>query len=245
MMKDYYTGSFAGLKEFWEDRGKTRSFERECSIRLRGIKQIVSEIRTYLRERLVLDVGCGPGTAASLFPASSRVIGLDFSISMLKGAKSRIHHLVQGSAFNLPFRDCSFDAITCLFVASDYSDKTGIFYEARRVLQGNGFLLFADYSLSDGHWKFKRTIRPLFGEQCNIFVEDRTSLSEGMRKAGFEVQQTKRLQFRAPFKLERYVTSKDEMRKLKANSLDLWKDVQRCKKNKKIEREFILIIGAK
>jgi len=245
MAKNYYKGSFSGLKEYWEERGETKSFEREYSIRLKGIKQIVNEIRDYLRGQLVLDVGCGPGIAASLFPANSRVIGLDFSISMLRSAKNRIPHLVQGSAFSLPFRACSFNFITCLFVASDYSDKTGIFYEAHRVLRGNGFLLFSDYSLNDEHWKFRRTIRSLMGERCNIFLKDEAFLSNDMRKAGFRVQETKHLQFRTSFKLERYVRSEDEMNRLKTKNPDLWNDVQRCIKNKKIDREFILIIGVK
>jgi len=245
MTKDYYTGSFASLKKFWEEKGKTGAFEREYSIRLEGIKQIVNEIRKYLRGRLILDVGCGPGLAASLFPASSRVVGLDFSISMLRSAKNRIPHLVHGSAFNLPFRDCSFNVVTCLFVASDYSDKIGIFNEAYRVLREDGFLLFSDYSLNDEHWKFRRTIRPLMGETCNIFLEDEAFLSNEMRRAGFEVRETKNLQFRTLFKLERYVRSEDEMNRLKTNNPELWKDVQRCIKNKKMVREFILIIGVK
>jgi SAM-dependent methyltransferase len=245
MAEHYYTGSFASLKEFWEERGKTKSFEREYSIRLEGIKQIINEIRTHLRGRLVLDLGCGPGIAASLFPADSKVIGLDFSISMLRDARSRIACLTQGSAFNLPFRECSFDVVTCFFVASDYSNKTGIFYEAHRVLKENGFLFFGDYSMSDEHWKLRRTIGPVLGEQCTIFLRDEESLSRQMSKAGFEVKETKNLQFSTSFKLERYVRSEDEMNLLKISNLDLWNDLQRCIRKKKIEREFILINGAK
>jgi len=142
MVKDYYTGSFISLREFWEGKGKTKSFERGYSIRLEGIKQIVNEIRKYLRGRLVLDVGCGPGIAATLFPANSRVIGLDFSISMLRRARNRIPQLVQGSAFNLPFRDCSFNVITCLFVASDYSDKGAFFVRQTECSKKRGFSFF-------------------------------------------------------------------------------------------------------
>lgn len=244
-MAEYYKGSFAGLKEFWEERGKTKSFEREYCIRLEGIKQIVNEIRTYLRGRLVLDLGCGPGIAASLFPADSKVIGLDFSISMLRNAKSRMTCLMQGSAFNLPFRESTFDVVTCLFVASDYSNKTRIFHEARRVLRENGFLFFSDYSVNDEHWKLRRAIQPILGDRCTIFLRDEASLSSEMRKAGFEVKETKHLQFSTSFKLERYVRSEEEMNLLKISNLNLWNDLRRRIRNKKIEREFILIIGAK
>jgi len=245
MANDYYTGSLLSLREFWEERGKTKSFEREYSLRLEGIKLIVNEIRPYLRGKIVLDVGCGPGIAASLFPANSKVIGFDFSISMLKGARKRIPHLVQGSAFSLPFRDGSFNAVTCLFVASDYSDKAGILCEANRVLQEKGSFLFSDYSPNDEHWKFKRSISSLMGERCNIFIQNDAFLSDEMRKAGFKVQETKHVQFRTLFKLERYLRSKAEMERLKINNLELWNDVQRCIKNKKLSREFILIIGVK
>ncbi len=245
MAKDYYTDSFASLKEFWERKGKTKSFEREYSIRLEGIKKLVGEIRTYARGKNVLDIGCGPGIAASLLPTDSKIIGLDFSISMLRSAKNRIDNLVQGSAFHLPFCDCSFDAVSCLFVASDYSDKTGIFDEAHRVLREKGFFLFADYSLDDEHWKFKRTIRPLMGEECNIFIDNESLLSNYMRNSGFWVKEIRCVQFRTSFKLERYVMSKVEMNRLKTSNPDLWNDVQRCMKNMKINREFVLIIGTK
>ena len=125
MPQDYYTGSYLGLKEFYEERGRTTAWERRYPIRLEGIKKIVSEIRPYLLGRFVLDIGCGSGIPASLFPTSSRVIGLDFSISMLRRAKNRIPQLVQGTVFNLPFSDSLYDAITCMFVASDYSEKAG------------------------------------------------------------------------------------------------------------------------
>ena len=245
MPQNTYAGSYVELKKFYERRGRTAAWEREYSIRLEGIQKVVHEIRPYLQGGLVLDVGCGSGIPASLFPPNSRVIGLDFSISMLRRARRRIPQLVQGSGLNLPFDDCCFDVITCLFVASDYSDKQDIFHEAFRVLKENGVFAFSDYSLKDEHWKLRRTIRPLLGEQCHICLEDELSLSEKMREAGLRVEEMKLLRFNASFKLGRYIKSEEEMRQLKTSSLDLWNDVRQHIKNGKIEREFLFMIGLK
>lgn len=245
MAENTYKGSIPDLKEFWEDKGKTKSFEEEYAIRLKGIQRIAAEIRPYLQARLILDVGCGPGIAASFFPANSSVIGLDFSPSMLRSAKARIPTLLLASAFELPFRKCSFDVVTCLFVASDYSYKTGIFSEAYRVLREGGSLLFSDYSLNDEHWRFRRIIRSITGDTPNLFIEDEAFLLSQTRRAGFKVENTTQVQFHASFKLERYVRSEDEMSQLRKRNLGAWNDLQRCMKSREIKREFILIVGVK
>jgi ubiquinone/menaquinone biosynthesis C-methylase UbiE len=245
MAENTYKGAIPDLKEFWEDKGKTKSFEEEYGIRLEGIQRIAAEIRPYLQTRFILDVGCGPGIAASFFPAYSRVIGLDFSTSMLRSAKARIPTLLLASAFELPVRKCSFDVVTCLFVASDYSCKTGIFSEAYRVLRQGGFLLFSDYSLNDEHWRFRRTIRSIMGETPSLFIEDEALLLSQTRGAGFKVEKTAQVQFHASFKLERYVRSEDEMTLLRKQNPSVWNDLQLCIKSREIKREFILIVGAK
>jgi ubiquinone/menaquinone biosynthesis C-methylase UbiE len=245
MAENTYKGSIPDLREFWEEKGKTRSFEEEYGIRLEGIQRIAAQIRPYLQTRLILDVGCGPGIAASFFPANSRVTGLDFSTSMLRSAKARIPTLLLASAFELPFRNCSFDVVTCLFVASDYSHKTDIFSEAYRVLREGGSFLFSDYSPNDEHWKFRRTIRSIMGQTPNLFIEDEAFLLTQTRRAGFKVEKTTRVQFHASFKLERYMRSEDEMSQLRKENLGVWNNLQRCIRSKEIEREFILIVGVK
>ena len=245
MEGDFYTGSFRSLKEFWEDKGKTGSFEKRYSIRLEGISQIVNGVREFLEGKLVLDMGCGPGVAASLFPTNAMVVGLDFSISMLKSAKGRILQLVRASAFNLPFCGEVFEAATCFFVMSDYSHKDGIFSEAYRVLRNKGFFMFADYSPMDEHWILKRGIRPIMGERCNIFIESKESLLNKMTQVGFRVQNAQYINFNSPFGLGWYIKSEKEMERLKETNLGLWKQVQCHMDNKKIRREFILLIGEK
>ena len=177
MKESFYTGSMSSLKQFWEDKGRTGSFERGSYMRIEGVSNIVNKITELIDGRLVLDIGCGPGIAASLFPQDTKVIGLDFSISMLESTKNRIQQLIRGDAINLPFRKEVFEVATCFFVAADYAVKRDIFLEAYRILKDNGLFLFADYSPNDEHWILRWRIRPLLGESCAIFIESEESLS--------------------------------------------------------------------
>jgi len=244
MKKSFYKGSMGSLKEFWEDKGRTGSFERGYHIRLKGISNIVNKVREFIDGKLVLDIGSGPGIVERFFPQNTKVVGLDFSISMLRSAKKRIPQLVRGNAFNLPFRDEAFEAATCFFVASDYSVKNGIFSEAYRILQDNGFFLFADYSPNDEHWIFRKKIRPLLGESCNIFTESKESLSNKLECAGFKVQETELIRFNPEFELGWYVKSEKELEQLKETDSILWEYVQ-SRIGNKIKREFVLLISKK
>lgn len=245
MEGSFYTGSKASLKEFWEEKGRNGSFEIGYQIRLEGITKIVDRIAEFIDRKLVLDIGCGPGIVASLFRGNTEVVGLDFSISMLRSATNRIPRLIRGNAFSLPFRNEAFEAATCLFVTSDYSTKMGVFSEAYRILEENGVFLFADYSPNDEHWTLKRKIRPLLGESCNIFIESRESLQNKLERSGFEVRKTELISFNPEFELNRYLKSEKEAERLGQTDPSLWQHVQHLMQIKEITREFILLISSK
>ena len=242
-MNPTYKGSVESLRDFWENRGE--SFEKDYGIRMEGIAKIVNEIRELIKGRLVLDIGCGPGIVEKLFPRNSSTVGLDFSISMLRRAEKRIRQLVLGDSLNLPFGSETFQIATCFFVASDYSEKMGIFSEAFRVLQDKGLLLFADYSQEDTHWKLRRRIRPILGESSTIYIEDEETLSNKLGQAGFKVRKAKRILFNAAFELRRYIRTETELQLLKETDPDLFMHVQDLAERKRIKREFILLVARK
>jgi ubiquinone/menaquinone biosynthesis C-methylase UbiE len=242
-MNTTYKGSVQSLRDFWERRSE--SFERDYGIRAEGIAKIVNEIAELIKGRLVLDIGCGPGIAGKLFPRNSSTVGLDFSISMLRSAKNRIRQLVLGDSLNLPFGSETFQVATCFFVASDYSQKEGIFSEAFRVLQDKGLLLFADYSPRDTHWKLRRRIGSIIGESSLICIEDRKTLSNELEQTGFKVGEAKPIRFNAAFELKRYVRTETELQLLKETDPDLFAHVQGLVEGKRIRREFILLVARK
>ena len=242
-MNPTYKGSIELLRDFWE--GRSASFEKDYGIRQKGIVKLVKETKVFIDGRSVLELGCGPGIVASFYPRRADVVGLDFSLLMLKRAKRRIQKVVLGDSLSLPFQNEVFGAVTCFFMASDYAAKESILREAFRVVETEGVFLYADYSLSDEHWMLKKEIGSALGEDCNIHITSDRELSEKLENVGFNVDEIRSIRFEADFRLERYVKSRTEFQGLKELNQSLWRRLKTCAANGRIEREFILLIGIK
>ena len=241
MKGDTNVDPLSSLQKFWEVRGETGSFERAYSVRLQGITKIVKRIKKLVAGKIILDIGCGPGIAASIFPKDTKVIGLDFSASMLRSAKSHAWESILANALDLPFHNGVLDAAACLFVASDYSSKEDFFKEVYHVLKYNGLFFFADYSPNDGLWTFRKRIQPDY----KIFLEGEETLTNKLERAGFEVQKSEYIRFNAPIDIERYIKSEKELEKIKKTDIKTYEMIKNLRNTKKIEREFLLLTSKK
>jgi ubiquinone/menaquinone biosynthesis C-methylase UbiE len=103
----------------------------------------------------ILEVGCGPGTAASLFSEAAGlaglVVGVDCDPKMMQQANndSKQHpNVVQlvADAHGLPFEDCSFDRVYAkrLFQVLPPTSASCVFGELERVLKPDGVLVLVD-----------------------------------------------------------------------------------------------------
>jgi len=116
------------------------------------MKRVVSEYRTYLKGKLgkidkYLDVGCGTGAAVanlSLFEGIGEAHGSDISMGMLKaceknaaGAGGRVR-LTLSDAQKLPYRDGSFDFITCHAILHHVPHPEAVMSEVFRLLKPGG-----------------------------------------------------------------------------------------------------------
>jgi len=97
----------------------------------------------------VLDAGCGTGrNFAALLNAGAELTGVDFSRGMLKVATEKypdvslVHADLQAA---WPFANGSFEFVVCALVGEHLGALEHVFAEMRRVLTGNGRLVFSVY----------------------------------------------------------------------------------------------------
>lgn len=122
-----YAAAFPTLAPF--DRGVLASFARSV---------------TAAGGRTVLDVGCGPGTAArELAAAGLSPVGLDRSAAMARLAS--LERAVIGDLGALPVRDGAVDAVCAWYslVHTPTAELPAVLTEFRRVLRDDGWLLLA------------------------------------------------------------------------------------------------------
>lgn len=94
---------------------------------------------------LVLDLGCGTGTAGGgLRRAGAKVIGADLSTSCLRAAARRLDGVVRVEATRLPFATATFDALVCRGALHHFTDPAAALREARRVVKPGARAVFMD-----------------------------------------------------------------------------------------------------
>lgn len=119
--KDNYTGIYSP-EYFWEDCGKVyASTFNEKTLTL-NTKHLISRIKE-LKVETVLEVGCGFGRnlpyIAENIPHIKRLVGLEFSKTMIKSSKDYFKlfeknyniDIVNANVKDIPFKDNEFDLI--------------------------------------------------------------------------------------------------------------------------------------
>ena len=101
------------------------------------------------KEALLLDLGCGTGLFMRRYAElGGTAIGLDISRGMVEAAREQagwFQYLV-GTAEVLPFRDRTFDAVSCVLAFSYLENPGWMLSEAFRVLRPGGCLAVSTLS---------------------------------------------------------------------------------------------------
>jgi ubiquinone/menaquinone biosynthesis C-methylase UbiE len=94
---------------------------------------------------LVLDLGCGTGSAGAAFRRSgAKVVGVDLSAACLGVAQRRLDAVVRADAARLPFRDAAFDHAVARGALHHLADPRAALREIARVVRPGATVLFAD-----------------------------------------------------------------------------------------------------
>jgi dolichol-phosphate mannosyltransferase len=134
----------------------------------------------------ILDVGCG---SSLIIQSLNNAVGMDMSQSKMRFLRRYGMPLVRGSAFDLPFRDDSFDCVISSEVIEHIVFDDRLFTEMRRVLRPGGMLVIGTPDYATIGW---RTIEPLYGlfqpggyKDEHITHYTRASLTEILERHGF------------------------------------------------------------
>jgi len=102
------------------------------------------------RDQVIADLGCGTGPLiADLTPYAGKIIGVDSSADMLKGARKRLGNLLnvdlrKGDLLDLPIEDGTCDAVLLVLALTYVAEPAKVIAEAARVLKPGGRLVLVD-----------------------------------------------------------------------------------------------------
>lgn len=143
---------FVALSKKWFDGQASVYDEKDEVLYSKYGKISCRNIADYLKGynfQNLLDIGCGTGYLLQMLSKEheAQYTGLDLSEKMIEQAKSkniRNAQFVEGRSDALPFKDQSFDVVTCSQSFHHYPDTDDALQEARRVLKDNGLYILSD-----------------------------------------------------------------------------------------------------
>lgn len=146
----------------------------------------ISLASKYLKNKhrlKILDAGCGTGLLAKKLEKIGSVVAVDYQSEAYKFAKKRKVNVIQASIINLPFKNNTFDLITCIDVIYHQSikDDNLAFNELYRVLKKNGLLIIRVPAIK---WLIRSTDQFVHTRQRYSLLE----LTTKLKKAKFLVQ---------------------------------------------------------
>jgi ubiquinone/menaquinone biosynthesis C-methylase UbiE len=162
------------IKRYWQRK------------RLKIITDFVADSRS------IIDIGCGSGRFITGRPYA---IGLDRRINVLRFNRKTNKKLVQASLENIPFKDCSFDAVVCSEVIEHIPAEKVDFKEMGRLVKENGIFVIGTPDYGKLEWRvieyFYKKLMPYGYASEHINKYNFSSLSDKLKNHGFQIEDYK------------------------------------------------------
>lgn len=127
------------LRTYYEEDYGPRAIDKDRA----RVNRLAFVFPADMRDKRVLDVGCGPGVQFLAHVPANEVHGVDISAAALAEAAQHgliTHQLAVGEQ-PLPFADQYFDAVVCTDIFEHLFDPLDTLAEVRRVLKDDGVLI--------------------------------------------------------------------------------------------------------
>lgn len=118
--------------------------QRYREIQEEKYRSILSRIRFEKRE-LILDAGCGTGMLLEKIPSKQRVVGVDFSLEMIRVARNKIgnSNFIRAEINNLPFKDNTFTKVFGVTLLQNIKHPQRTVKEIARIVQKKSLVILS------------------------------------------------------------------------------------------------------
>lgn len=162
-------------RSFWQRQEAGKSYDKEFG-GIIGAYVNKSELEPLtallgeLRNKKILDVGCGTGRHLALAHSSNTRQGVDLSQTMLDEAQAKMPDgiFTVASADKLPFPDNSFDLVISSRVLQHIRKQQNFVTEMSRVCKPGGQVIILSYNSWSGLCLYKQIRLSKFGKILNI-----------------------------------------------------------------------------
>jgi len=159
-------------KDFFEDKAASGKVTAETVAYMsrknfdlikKGFSHFIPE---NTKSKFILDAGCGHGGFSKEWAKKNHMIGVDFSLNMLKLAQKNGLEVYQADVAKLPFADDQFDIVLAAEVIQHVEPVSDFLRELVRVLRPKGRLVISGLNAHSWVRRLNRSfLKPLFNSQ--------------------------------------------------------------------------------
>lgn len=164
------------------------------------VKEELNILIPHIKNKKVLEVGCGTGVFMDLIKNDCDVVGIDVSSGMLEKARQKSLVVKEGNAESLPFSPESFDVVYSFKTMPHVVNINESLDEINRVLKKNGVALIEFYNRHSIKYWLNKIEHVFFPKKFFIRYDSISKVIMECKKSGFIIKNYYGIRFVLPHK---------------------------------------------